>query len=111
MSLASFCVCGFHFGHGFVGLAVVVGARSRREESDAAFFLGGFYLDLYVFGRVGFGAPVEGLQPGADDYAALPFVINSKRSMDSPMKWAGSSPGWAMLSSSAEEVAGGRSWG
>ena len=64
-----FRVGGLHFGHGFVGLAVVVGGVPE-QEADAAFFFGGFYLNLDVFGRVGFGAPVEGLQPGADNYAA-----------------------------------------
>ena len=90
------CVLRLHFGHGGEGLRVVVGGVPE-QESDATFGLGGFDLHLDVFGRVGLGAPVEGLQPRADDDAA-PLVMSSKRSMDSPMKCAGSSPGWAMLS-------------
>src|SRR5580693_1927306 len=67
-------IFGFHFGHGFIGLAVVVGGVPE-EESDAAFGAGGFYLNLDVFGRVGFGAPAEGLQPRADDHAAREVSI------------------------------------
>src|SRR5208282_3371091 len=52
-----------------VGLAVVVGGVPE-QEAYAAFFSGGGYLNFYVFGRIGFGAPAEGLQPGADDHAA-----------------------------------------
>ena len=68
LSFAPAFVGGLHFGHGFVGLAVVVGGVPE-QESDAAFCFGGFYLNLDVFRRVSLGAPVEGLEPGADYYA------------------------------------------
>src|SRR5579864_1618632 len=61
---------GAHLRHGGVRLAVVV-VGVPEKKSDATFVLCGQDLDFNVFGRIGFGAPREGLQPGPQNHAAV----------------------------------------
>src|ERR1700691_370582 len=68
ISAKVFILRGFHFGHGGVRFAVIVGGVPE-QEADAAFFFGRGYLHFDVLGRIGLGAPAEGLQPRADCYS------------------------------------------
>ena len=68
--VAAFIVCGLHFGHGGVGLGVIV-VGVPEKKADSAFLFGHFDLDFNILGRVSPGAPGEGLQPGTNYDAAI----------------------------------------